>query len=206
VVPHDVLYHIIAAQGNSLPAKKVVLALADHLLDVHVVKVGVGIGQPQAHHPCLIHRSRLQRRSANAERPQGFAETLGVLTTAPTAANCWPWWMPCTPGPSTTPNEKRSRHCVWESWPWQNKKRRRQQWFDKGGGACCIARTQGKAGEDSRGPSKPLSVRISGEFAMTGQQALYGKHPTSRTHSLLNTCSLWPVTRFRCQSSPLLCM
>jgi hypothetical protein len=80
---YDVLYHTIAPHGNPLPAKKVVLALADHLQDVHVVKVGMGIGQPQAHHSCLVHRSRLQRCSANAERPQGFSKNTWGLDDYP---------------------------------------------------------------------------------------------------------------------------
>jgi hypothetical protein len=77
MVRYDVLYHIIAPHGNPPPAKKVVLALADGLLDVHVVKVGVGVGQPQAHRPAvnaagegvahLLHPAHLQRRRVPRE-------------------------------------------------------------------------------------------------------------------------------------------
>jgi hypothetical protein len=40
-----------------------------------------------------VYQSRLQWRVGNADRPQGFSATLGVLATTPTVANCWPWWM-----------------------------------------------------------------------------------------------------------------
>jgi hypothetical protein len=102
VVRYNEVYHIVPAHGNPLPAEKVVLALADHLLDVHVVKVGVGIGQSQAHRPAvnpagegmahLPHPTHLQRRrQRRAHRPWAAPDRCIAKSTVNAVAKCQVW-------------------------------------------------------------------------------------------------------------------